>query len=175
MKFGVLLDMLFELLDKRKLPASYFADKYGLSIRTVYRYLGELALCVPVSVKRGRGGGISIADNYKLPSGFFTEEEYACAVDALEAAYASTADKKLLDAKGKLTAERKNREWEAFFSGAADSVFVDGSSFGSESTTEKLRLLERAIEDRVAVEIEYRANKTTKTVRSVEPHLLLLK
>ena len=76
MKFTILVEMLFDLLAKRKVTARYFAEKYEISERTVYRYLDCLSLSVPVYVKRGREGGICISDSYKLPAGFMTKEEY---------------------------------------------------------------------------------------------------
>ena len=76
MKYALLLKILFDLLGKRKVTASYLSEKYDISPRTVYRYVEELAKVAPVYVKRGRDGGVSIADNYKLPMGFMTEKEY---------------------------------------------------------------------------------------------------
>ena len=84
MKFTILLEILFDLLAKRKVTASYFTEKHEISVRTVYRYIDQLSLCVPVYIKRGRNGGICISDNYKLPVGFMTKEEYESAIDALE-------------------------------------------------------------------------------------------
>ena len=86
MKFTILVEMLFDLLARRKLTAGYFAEKYQISERTVYRYLDCLSISVPVYVKRGRDGGICISDSYKLPAGFMTKEEYAAAIEALELA-----------------------------------------------------------------------------------------
>ena len=43
MKFEILTDILFELLAKRKLTAKHIAERYGLSERTIYRYLAKTA------------------------------------------------------------------------------------------------------------------------------------
>ena len=64
MKFGILLSILFDLLIKRKITASYIAEKHEISPRTVYRYIDALSLAVPIYVKRGRDGGFCISDNY---------------------------------------------------------------------------------------------------------------
>jgi len=72
MKFAILLEILFELLAKRKVTATYLAEKHEISTRTVYRYIDLLSLTVPIYIKRGRNGGICITDNYKLPVGFMT-------------------------------------------------------------------------------------------------------
>ena len=57
MKFAILLDIFFELLAKRILTAGYIAEKHGISVRTVYRYVDLLSTTVPVYVKQGRNGG----------------------------------------------------------------------------------------------------------------------
>ena len=87
MKFYYLLDILFELLAKRKVTASYLAEKHEISVRSVYRYVDLLSINVPIYVKRGRDGGICISDSYKLPVGFMTKEEYESAMEALDAMY----------------------------------------------------------------------------------------
>ena len=87
MQFKILLDILFELLQKQKLTASYIARKHELSPRTVYRYVEKLSECVPLQVKRGRDGGIFLSECYKLPLNFMTETEYVSAQEALSIAY----------------------------------------------------------------------------------------
>ena len=93
MKFSILLEMVFDLLAKRKVTAVYFAEKFDISVRTVYRYVDDLTLAgVPIQVVRGRDGGICISDSYKLPKGFMTKEEYESAIDALETMYSQLPD-----------------------------------------------------------------------------------
>ena len=112
MKLQTVLEMLFELLQKRKLSARYFAKKYGISLRTVYRYVEELKTAVPLEITRGRNGGICLPDTYKLPVNFMTSQEYLAAMDALEMAYCATAEARFLTAREKLSAEYKPTEEE---------------------------------------------------------------
>ena len=107
MKFVVLLDMFFELLAKRKIPAPYFAQKYDTSVRTVYRYVDRLSMVVPIYVKTGRNGGICIPDTYKLPKFFFSKEEFAATLEALSLAYENSSDEKFLNAQRKLAAQMR--------------------------------------------------------------------
>ena len=109
MKFAILLSILFELLAKQKVTASYLAKKHKLSPRTIHRYVDLLSLTVPIEVSRGRNGGISISQEYALPMGFMDQEEYAAAIAALDMAYAQSGEERFLSAKLKLTAQ-KNAE-----------------------------------------------------------------
>ena len=72
------------LLSRKKMTAQYLATKYDISTRSVYRYVEELNVCgVPVDIVRGRYGGISIPDTFRLPSWYFTRDEYTATVNAL--------------------------------------------------------------------------------------------
>ena len=176
MKFTILLEILFDLLAKRKVTASYFAEKHEISVRTVYRYIDQLSLCVPVYIKRGRNGGICISDNYKLPVGFMTKEEYDSAIDALEAMYSQLPDERFLTAKRKLSAQIKRESRDVSIAGEIGTIIVDGGTWGdTKAFSEKLKLFEECIEKRIVVEIEYHARQGEKSVRKIEPHVLVCK
>ena len=113
MKFVILLDMFFELLAKKKVSAPYFAQKYDLSIRTVYRYVDRLSMVVPVYVKTGRNGGIYLPESYKLPKGFFSKEDFAATLEALSLAYENSSDEKFLNAQRKLAAQMRSEYGES--------------------------------------------------------------
>lgn len=72
MKYQVMIKMLLLLTSRRKVTAREIAERFEISVRSVYRYVEELNVAgVPIDVVRGRYGGIFIADTFKLPSGFF--------------------------------------------------------------------------------------------------------
>jgi len=59
MKFEVMLGILFRLLRRTKASATELADLYGVSQRSIYRYVEELIVSgVPINIIRGRNGGI---------------------------------------------------------------------------------------------------------------------
>ena len=63
-----MIEILILLLSGKTITASKIADRYEISVRSVYRYVDDLSLCgIPVYVTRGRYGGIKNADNYSLP------------------------------------------------------------------------------------------------------------
>lgn len=175
MKFSVLLDMLIELLSKRKISAGHFAEKYRLSPRTVYRYVETLAQTLPVSVKRGRGGGICLSDSYLLPSGFLKTEEYDAAIEALAESYSKTQDARFLEVKRKLSAQEKSERKSIRLSGEIDDILFDQTAFGiPDSMTEKLRLMGACIRSLRVAEIEY-AEEEKRIQCKIEPHTLVVK
>ncbi|MBQ8292005.1 MAG: YafY family transcriptional regulator [Clostridia bacterium] len=176
MKFVILVQMLFELLAKRKVTAPYLARKYELSERTVYRYVDALSLAVPVFVKRGREGGIYISDTFKLPVGFMTKEEYEATIEALVLAYAQIPEERFLEAKHKISAQLKSETRDLALSGEVGAILVDGSTWGdTRSFADKLKLFEQSIKEREVLEIEYNARTGDKTKRRIEPHVLVFK
>lgn len=176
MKFSILLEMLFDLLAKRKLTATYFADKYEISTRTVYRYVDLLTMAVPVYVKRGRDGGICISDSYKLPKGFMTKEEYETAIEALETMYSQLPEERFLSVKHKLSAQVKSETRDLALSGDIGAILVDGGTWGdSRAFSEKLKFFEECIKTRAVMEIEYHSRTGEKTQRKIEPHVLVFK
>lgn len=176
MKFDIATDMLFELLNHRKLTAQYFAQKYKISVRTVFRYVDVLSLNVPVETQSGRTGGIYISDAYKLPVGLLSKEEYEAADEALEAMYSQLPEERFLNVRKKLAAQRKTDEKQLFFSGEANYLLIDSGSWGdSKSLSEKIRLFENAAKNREVIEIDYVSREGKRTVRKTEPHILIYK
>lgn len=176
MQNDVIINMLFDLLSERKISAADFAERYCLSKRQVYRYVDVLSLCAPVQVARGRNGGISISDTYKLPKGFMTAEEYGAAIEALELAYAQVSDEKFITAKKKLSSTQKSETRELTLSGQIGSILVDGGGWGdTRKFSDKMRVLEECVKNSVLVEIEYNSRKGETSVRKIEPHVLVYK
>ncbi len=169
MKFSTLLDMLLELLTKRKLTAAYLSEKYDLSPRTVYRYVNILAESVPLQIKRGRGGGIVLADQYKLPLHFFKSEEYDALVEALKESYSRSADERFLRVLEKIDhQEREETRALSFSTQSEDVLFREDGLHATRSTAEKLRLVSECIAKQEMLEIEY-----DKLLQKVEPHALV--
>ena len=174
MKLAILLSILFELFSRRRLTAAYLSKKHAISPRTVYRYVEILATCVPVYVKKGRGGGICLSDCYKLPTGLLEAGEYDATVNALVEAYSRTPSAQLLNAKRKLTAQKKEDKRLLAISGDVGSLVVCGDAWGDTRIfSEKLHLVECCLKEREVLQIAYADDG--ESFFKIEPHVLLLK
>ncbi len=173
MKFSILLSIFFALLTKRQLTARDIADEHSISHRTVYRYVELLAEHIPLTIKRGRNGGIFLADNYKLPLGYTTEEEYEAIVQALTLAYSQMPEEKFLLAKRKMSARCKEEKRTLTLSGDIGCFFTDGSSFGDiYACHEKARIFSEAIKKRSLLDLGYQTAYGEKIKDKIEPHAL---
>lgn len=174
MKYQIMIGMLIKLLSERKVSASYFAEKYGVSVRSVYRYVEEMEIAgIPLDVLRGSKGGICISDAYKLPKGFMTKEEYAKSLEAMLAMNEQLSDPVLASAISKITAQVKAEKLNVALSG---NILVDSGTWGDVNRfSEKLSLIERAIEDCESLQIDYLSREGERTERVILPHLLVFK
>ena len=130
MKYQIMIGMLFTLLAKRKVSAGELAAKYGVSKRSVYRYVDEMTVAgIPIDLSRGAQGGIYISDAYKLPRGLFTRDEYARTVDAMRVMNDALRDPDLTNAIEKLTSLMKREKFDTSLSG---NILVDSGTWGDE-------------------------------------------
>ena len=170
MNTEILLDMLFECLEKRRVTARYLAEKYAVSERTVYRYIEELSKKVPIFVKRGRNGGICLSDSYRLPVGFMSGEEYTALLDALQIAYANDPNPRFMTARRKLNAQVKSERRDFTVTGEEGGFFVDEPLLAQH---EKIGVLHECMGKEVLAEIEYFQADGKKIFTKIEPHAFL--
>ncbi len=168
MKFSTLIDIFIELLSKRRVSAAYLAEKYSLSPRTVYRYVEILSQSLPLQVKRGRAGGIYLADQYKLPMGFFTEEEHERIVTALSESYVKHRDERFLQALKKLDSQKQTEFYQSALSASVEDVRLCECVELLSATAEKLRVLEACIQAQTMADVVYEG-----CLQKVEPHTLV--
>ena len=174
MKFQVMLQILFRLLKKRKESAARMAKDFGVSERSIYRYAEELSIGgVPIDIIRGRKGGICLPDTFRLPSNFFTREEFAAAVNALSALYEQTGDEATKEALEKLLRQEKADSRDLALSG---NILVDSGTWGDAyDFSDKLKCMEDATERRACLDLSYIDRNGVESRRTVEPHLLIYK
>lgn len=174
MKYQIMIDIMMLLLSRRKLTAQQIAGKYGISTRSVYRYIEELNVCgVPIDVSRGRYGGIKVADTYRLPTGYFTREEYASTINALTAMSSQVNDKNIVSALEKLQRQQKSEKRELTICG---NIIVDGGTWGdSKKFSEKMRVCETAVNEYRSLMIDYISREGAHSKRVIDPHLMIFK
>ena len=174
MKYRIMINIISTLLSRRKVTAQELADKYELSVRTIYRYLEDLSIAgIPIDVVRGRYGGITISEAYTLPAGYFTREEYDSACNALRAWAAQVNDSAALSALNKIERKNKSNRRELAVTG---NIIVDGGVWGDNGAfSDKMRACERAVNECACVQIDYISRDGEHSRRIIDPHVLILK
>ncbi|MDE5729731.1 MAG: YafY family transcriptional regulator [Clostridia bacterium] len=174
MKYEIMFRIMMRLLQKRKITAREIAERYEVSVRSVYRYIEELIVCgVPIDVERGRYGGITIADTFRLPVGYFTKEEYAATVNALTAMSSQISDASIISAIEKLQSTQKNERRDLSVCG---NIIVDGGAWGDGNKfSDKMFVCEQAVNERKSLLIDYISREGEHSKRVIDPHVLIFK
>lgn len=175
MKYQMMLKILFLLLSRKKVSAKYIADRYEISLRTVYRYIDELSLSdVPIYNVRGRNGGYAISDSYKIPANFLTEEESDKVIQTLTEINNELGSSVLDTAISKIGSISKQNESGVHIN--FGNLVIDGSGWGTgDIYGETIKIIQKAIEENVSLLISYRDRDGEPTTREIEPHTLILK
>lgn len=174
MKYQIMVKILMLLLSRKKVTAEEIARRYEISVRSVYRYVEELAVSgIPVDVARGRNGGLSIADTFKLPAGYFTREEYAATLNALRAMSSQVSDENILTAIEKLERQTKIERRDLSVCG---NIIVDGGAWCEKrSFSDKMEVCERAVNECLSLHIDYISREGEHSKRVIDPHVLVFK
>lgn len=174
MKYRIMIKMLMLLMSRRKVTANEIADRFEISVRSVYRYVEELSVAgVPLDVARGRYGGIYIADTFKLPAGYFTRGEYAAIINALTAMLSTVDDDELKSALEKIKREQKSDKRELAVCG---NIIVDGGAWADLGKfPDKMKVCEQAVQGSLSLEIDYISREGEHSRRVIDPHVLIYK
>ena len=86
MQIDQLFEFVYILIDKKQVTAKEMSEHFGVSTRTVYRWMEALSISgVPVYSLKGRGGGIAISEQYALDKRILSEEERLAIVSSVKA------------------------------------------------------------------------------------------
>lgn len=175
MKIEYILRILFDLTSKRIVSSNYLCQKYGISKRSVYRYIDCLdAAGVPIYTVRGKGGGFAVVDTYRISSTFMTRNEFEATINALSGIVGVVPDQALSAAIDKLRALRKN-EYSGFEI-KSGGLIIDAGPWGDASGYKsKLAVITKSIEDCKSLFIRYHDRNGEITERTIDPHVIVFK
>ena len=85
MQMKRLFQIVYYLLENGKSSAPELANKFEVSTRTIYRDLDSISAAgIPIYATQGKGGGISLMENYVLDKSTFSEKEQEQILIALQ-------------------------------------------------------------------------------------------
>lgn len=85
MKVDRILGIIIYLLNHDHVPASYLAERFHVSVRTIQRDMVSISsIGIPVYADAGKSGGYSILQNYKIKNADIRDDEQHLVVKALE-------------------------------------------------------------------------------------------
>ena len=168
MKDNRLFRILYYILEKEKVTANELADKFEVSVRTIYRDIDSISsVGVPIFTTQGKGGGIKIDNEYILNKSLFDTNEKEQIIAALQGLEKTNeAYKSELITKLSALFKIKNSNW----------IEIDFTSWGSNNTYQDLfNALKTVIINKNIIFFLYNSSKGEKINRKVKPIRLLFK
>ncbi len=175
MKFEIMMRILFELMSKKSVKASYLAQKFEVSVRSIHRYINSLELAgVPIYTIRGNQGGFSIVDTYRFSTSFMTKKEFEQTINTLSAICESVPNKDLESVINKFKSAIKYED--NGFSLNSGNLVIDAGPWGDTvGYKNKLIVIQDCIEHNKKLLIRYHDRNGEITERTINPHLIVFK
>lgn len=163
-----LFRIVYYLLDKGKSTAPELAEKFEVSVRTIYRDIDIISsMGIPVYAMQGKGGGIMLLDNFVLDKSLLSTREKEQVLMALQGIIATEPNNsdELLTKLGSLF-QTKNTNW----------IEVDFSNWVKRNPGQDIfQLIKSAIFSRNVISFQYFSSNRESTKRRVEPLKLVFK
>ena len=168
MKDNRLFRILYYILERGKVTASELADKFEVSVRTIYRDIDSISSAgIPIYATQGKGGGIEIAEDFVLSKSLLSKNEKQRIMSALQG-LDHTAIQHENELLTKLSAlfKMKNTSW----------IEVDFNNWQNNKRYEKaFNDIKSAILNKNIISFSYFSSNEEETNRSVKPVRLLFK
>lgn len=173
----------FDKIEKLfKLQFMFYANKYvtvkdiskrlDVSQRTAYRYLEELMLCIPIYKSNVHKDSYKLDQNSKLEATFFTKDELSLIIQILSDFKQKTHSIPMATILDKYNSLKSAKDIKLDLS----TLIIDNSSWGNVNTINPtLTLIQECIDKRKSMSIEYIDRSAKHTIRTIDPHVLLLK
>ena len=157
MKVDRILETILYLTHHDTVPASYLAERFQVSVRTIQRDMVSIsAIGIPVYAAGGKHGGYSILPTYKMKNSTIRDDEQQMIMKALESLATSYSNNTL-----KALIEKYNAMVEKE---GGQKVFWDfGVTRENRQVQEMNRRLEKAASERRFITFDYRNAKGEKS------------
>lgn len=157
-----LFEIVYILMQKRKITAKELADRFEVSTRTIYRDIEVLSRAnIPIYANQGKDGGIGLLDEYVLNKTILSEEEQNQILFALQG-MKKVAKQDEKDILGKLSTlfNKKVDDW----------IRIDFSNWSKDNAQEKrFDKIKSAILNKQLIEFIYYNSNGEESKRIVEP------
>lgn len=172
MKIDRLLGILTVLLNHEITTAPYLAEKFEVSRRTINRDIEDLCKAgIPLVTMQGTGGGISIADGYKIDKTLLTTTEMQAILAGLRSLDSVSGSNQYTQLMDKLFQGKREKAQENIYD-ASGHIVIDLASYYKDSLAPKIQILREAIENHRIVEFDYYCYSGNGH-RKIEPYLLI--
>ena len=169
MKIDRLIGILSVLLQEETVTAPELAERFEVSRRTINRDIDDLLYAgIPIRTSQGAGGGIRIADGYKMDRTILTSKDMQmilAGLRSLDSISGSSYYSQLME---------KIKAGSSEYVSGRDSILIDLSSWYKDSLAPKIGTIQDAIENRHLITFTYYGPKG-ESRREIEPYYVVFK
>ena len=164
-----MLGILTILLQNDRVTAPYLAEKFEVNRRTIGRDIDALCQAgIPIVTHQGTGGGVSIAEGFKLDKSILTTKELSGIIAALKG-IGSVSEQSQIDR----TLDKLGQHTDAVVS-MHEPIVIDLASYYKGHLTEKFETIKQAIFEKLLIEFDYYYEKG-ESRRKIEPHIVIFR
>jgi len=176
MKLQRLIAILTVLLQKDRVSATVLAEKFEVSIRTIYRDIEALESAgIPIVTHTGVNGGISIIEQYKIDKKLFTDQDISTLLTSLYSVSGSIPEAKLNHTLEKIKGLIP-REHGRAIELTSKQLYIDMTPWSNHPRiSEALKQVQKSLEESRLIQFSYTPRHGETAERTAEPHQLVLK
>lgn len=163
MKVDRILEIIIYLINHDNVPASYLAERFHVSVRTIQRDMVSISsIGIPVYAEGGKYGGYSILSTYKIRNSDIRNDEQQMIIKALESlatSYTSDTLKALIEKYNAIIEKEGGQKVFWDFGVTKENNYVQNMN----------HLLEQAIAERKHITFNYRNAGGKESKQYAEP------
>jgi predicted DNA-binding transcriptional regulator YafY len=176
MRIDRMLGIVVLLLNRDRISAKQLAERFEVSVRTVYRDIESINLAgIPIITYSGAKGGFGIMENYRLDRQVLSIEDMFSIVTALKGVNSTigindldTVAEKILNLVPVDKLESLKQHFEEFA--------IDLMPWGfKQKSKEYIKQIQQAVTSRLCIQFLYVNSRGENLLRTVEPMTLIFK
>jgi len=176
MRIDRLLAITVLMLNRDRITARELAEKFEVSVRTIYRDLEAIGLAgIPIVSYSGNRGGYGIMDTFRLDRQYLTFDDIISMVTVLRGVNTALENRELDTAIEKITSMvpgNRTGQMAQYF----DRVIVDILPMGyTKRQKDQFKMVHQAVIGQFLLKFLYRNSRGEKMERTVEPMKLIFK
>jgi len=176
MKLQRLIAILTVLLQKDRVSATTLAEKFEVSVRTIYRDIETLECAgIPIVTHTGVNGGVSIIEQYKIDKKLFTDQDISTLLTSLYSVSGSIPEAKLNQTLEKIKGLIP-REHGRVIELTSKQLYIDMTPWSNHPrVSEAMKQIQQSLEESRLIQFSYTPRHGDTAERTAEPHQLVLK
>jgi len=176
MRIDRMLAITVILLNRDRISARELADRFEVSIRTIYRDVDAISMAgIPITSYAGKQGGFKIIDSFKLDRQLLTMKDMLAILSALKGINATLENKELDSAIDKITCLVPDDK-TSLLEDHLQHISIDILPWSYQKSQQKyLKQIHNSITENQIIEFQYENSKGEIRERKVEPMTLLFK